>query len=169
MASSLRPRTCTFVREGGRSVFGPSLCRRPALTGPSRRQGAVYCNAKSKDALRRSFDSEDELNNELADELLAVADPQRLKKLAQHFELAWKIGRPGRPRTCDCCQGRKEEECHWCHGTGYLMVGGQVIPSTPARTNHCPVCKGKGVTQCGRCRGTGFRATWLPADSDLLP
>lgn len=28
---------------------------------------------------------------------------------------------PGRPQTCDCCKGRKEEECNWCHSTGALL------------------------------------------------
>lgn len=130
----------------------------------------MRCQAKTGDTLRRSFDSEDDLDKDLADELRAVADPERAQKLARHFELAWKISnRPGKPQRCDCCHGSKEEECHWCHGTGYLMVGNQMFPSTSNHINNCPVCKGKGYISCERCRGTGFRATWLPSDTDLLP
>ncbi|PNH04665.1 hypothetical protein TSOC_009157 [Tetrabaena socialis] len=61
----------------------------------------------SKDGtVRRSFDSEDEMDSELAGELQAVADPERLKKLAQHFELAWKIN-------------RGFVKCGRCRGTGF--------------------------------------------------
>ncbi|GLC72811.1 hypothetical protein PLESTF_001295800 [Pleodorina starrii] len=170
MCASVRllpARTCG-VLVGGHLSASLVPCRAAMLAGRSKRR-AVCQPAKSKDTIRQSFDSEDELDGDLAQELQAVADPERLKKLARHFELAWKISRPGRPKTCDCCQGTKEAECQWCHGTGYLMVGSQVYPSTPTHTNNCPVCKGKGYISCERCRGTGFRANWLPSDSDLLP
>ncbi|PNW88817.1 hypothetical protein CHLRE_01g045650v5 [Chlamydomonas reinhardtii] len=162
----------TLLGQGTRGTTA-SICSSrlvPTLAAGALRPGHLSaCRAKSKDVLAKSFDSEDELDGDLANELQRVADPERLKKLAQHFELAWKIARPGRPQTCDCCKGRKEEECNWCHSTGYLMVGSQVFPSTPTHTNNCPVCKGKGYIKCERCRGTGFRANWLPSDSDLLP
>ncbi|GIL85263.1 hypothetical protein Vretimale_10765 [Volvox reticuliferus] len=164
----LRPARPCGALFGGHLANGLVSCRTAVLACPSVRR-AVWRPAKSKDTLRQSFDSEDELDGDLANELQTVADPQRLQKLARHFELAWKISRPGRPMTCDCCNGRKEEECQWCHGTGYLMVGSQVYLSTPTHTNNCPVCKGKGYLKCERCRGTGFRANWLSSDSHLLP
>ncbi|KAG2501377.1 hypothetical protein HYH03_001165 [Edaphochlamys debaryana] len=163
-----------LTASSAQRVACPTLppCLRLAPAGSVGRHGSagVSCRARSKDQLRQSFDSEDELDKELATELNAVVDPDRLQKLAKHFELAWKINRPGRPQTCDCCQGRKEEECNWCHGTGYLMVGEQMFPSTPTHTNNCPVCKGKGYCKCERCRGTGFRANWLPTvENKLMP
>lgn len=53
----------------------------------------MACQAKGNGAerLRRSFDSEDDLDTSMAAELAVAADPAKLRKMAQHFELAWKI------------------------------------------------------------------------------
>ena len=67
-----------------------------------------------------------------------------------------------KPTPCSTCRGSGEEECQWCHGTGFMMVGDQMFNSTASSAGGCPVCKGKGACKCEKCVGTGWRAVWLP-------
>lgn len=53
---------------------------------------------------------EDDLDKDLADELRAVADPERAQKLARHFELAWKISNRASARAGDL--GLEVLRCH---------------------------------------------------------
>ncbi len=53
---------------------------------------------------------EDDLDKDLADELRAVADPQRAQKLARHFELAWKISNRVSVGAGEC--GLEVLKCH---------------------------------------------------------
>jgi hypothetical protein len=47
----------------------------------------------------KSFDAEDELDKDLAEELSRFKSPDAWNKMAQHLDLVWKIGRV---RAC-CC------------------------------------------------------------------
>lgn len=114
--------------------------------------------------LRRSFESDDELDAEIAEELNNVHDPNRFKKLQERLDLIWRIGRSKRPETCQDCQGEKSKECNWCHGTGVLMIGDQLFCSLSTHSSSCPVCRGQGYVPCQECRGTGKRAKWLNTD-----
>lgn len=112
-------------------------------------------------AANNSFDADEELDTDLAEELSRFRTPDTWNKVAQHLDLAWSIGRGrGKRSMCGCCQGTGEEECSWCHGTGALMVGDTLFRSADGGS-HCPVCKGKGYTPCENCRGTGYRASWM--------
>lgn len=68
---------------------------RTLLAAPAPRPGAlVCCSAAAKQPPRNnnsSFDSEDELDRDLAGELQNKADPERAKRAAQHLNLAWSI------------------------------------------------------------------------------
>ncbi|KAF8065923.1 hypothetical protein HT031_002984 [Scenedesmus sp. PABB004] len=117
--------------------------------------------ARAKPLNNNSFDAEDDLDSELAEELSRFRGREAWSQVAQHLDLVWKVGRSrGSRATCTCCQGSGEEECAWCHGTGALMVGDTLFRSAAGGSN-CPVCKGKGHVACENCRGTGYRAAWL--------
>lgn len=108
-----------------------------------------------------SFDAEDDLDTDLAEELSRFRSPDRWNQVAQHLDLVWKVGRArGKRSVCTCCHGSGEEECAWCHGTGAMMVGDTLFRG-PNGASHCPVCKGKGYVPCDNCKGTGYRATWM--------
>eukprot|EP00879_Flechtneria_rotunda_P001830 GHRR01001996.1.p1 GENE.GHRR01001996.1~~GHRR01001996.1.p1 ORF type:complete len:165 (+),score=4.74 GHRR01001996.1:193-687(+) len=109
----------------------------------------------------QSFDSQDELDTDLAEELSRFRSSDAWNGVAKRLDLVWNIGRARAKRSvCSCCQGSGEEECSWCRGTGVMMVGDTVFRSADGH-NHCPICKGKGYLACENCRGTGYRASWL--------
>ncbi len=56
---------------------------------------------------------------------------------------------PGKKKAeaCETCSGTKEIECNWCHGTGILTLGDQIIRADGIKAGQCPVCKG----QVGTC------------------
>eukprot|EP00878_Enallax_costatus_P011043 GHUV01011533.1.p1 GENE.GHUV01011533.1~~GHUV01011533.1.p1 ORF type:complete len:166 (+),score=9.81 GHUV01011533.1:236-733(+) len=111
-----------------------------------------------------SFDADDELDNDLANELAKFRSHEAWERMASHLDLVWKVGRSrGKRSECGCCNGTGLEECHWCHGTGAMMVGDRLFRSADG-ASHCPICKGKGYTSCENCRGTGYRASWLGPD-----
>mmetsp|Transcript_59318 Transcript_59318/g.120581 ORF Transcript_59318/g.120581 Transcript_59318/m.120581 type:complete len:153 (-) Transcript_59318:171-629(-) len=114
-----------------------------------------------------SFDSEDDLDRGLAEELDRLVHPEKMQQLASHLDLMWKIGgakKRDRPQVCSSCSGSGECECPWCHGTGVLTLGDSLVCSTTNHASKCPVCKSAGYTKCENCRGTGFRAGWLESD-----
>lgn len=149
------PRACAPVAAARWHQRQP---RRSLARAASAAQGSDAASA-------RSFDGEDDLDYGPAAELSAAADPERLQKMARRLELVWQIARTGRPQACDCCKGQKEVECEWCHATGYLTVGDQVLTSNSLHSSTCPVCRGTGYCKCENCRGTGFRAAWLGSSS----
>mmetsp|Transcript_5187 Transcript_5187/g.11312 ORF Transcript_5187/g.11312 Transcript_5187/m.11312 type:complete len:163 (-) Transcript_5187:1596-2084(-) len=108
-----------------------------------------------------SFDSEDDLDRSLNDELNARATPERMRRMAEHLDLVWKIRKTRSAEACSECKGAREKECDWCHGTGVMTVGDTLFCSTSTHSSKCPVCRGTGYCQCNHCRGTGFRAKWL--------
>lgn len=59
--------------------------------------------------------------------------------------------------TCSVCQGEGSNLCKFCKGTGFLMLGDELIGTS----NDCPVCNGTGETPCKMCRGSGMIARWV--------
>ena len=47
--------------------------------------------------------------------------------------------------------------CEYCKGTGFLMLGNDLIGTN----NICTVCSGTGEKFCNTCAGTGNIANWL--------
>ena len=62
------------------------------------------------------------------------------------------LGEPAIP-TCD---GEGVIPCRFCGGTGFLMLGQDLIGTN----NDCPVCKGSGHEECKECMGAGSIALW---------
>ncbi|GAA0166085.1 hypothetical protein LIER_21325 [Lithospermum erythrorhizon] len=80
---------------------------------------------------------------------------------AQRIERAWLIAEQPRPITCSSCDSNGHVECQWCRGTGFFIIGDNMLCEVPSRNTTCVICAGKGATRCSDCKGTGFRAKWL--------
>jgi len=57
---------------------------------------------------------------------------------------------------CPLCIGEKVLICKYCRGTGFLIMGDELIGTG----NNCTICMGKGETECKRCMGSGYIAKW---------
>ena len=85
----------------------------------------------------------------------------------KHLELIWKIreemdecdvskgGICG--GECNECNGDGDIVCNYCGGTGFFMLGDDLIGTN----NDCPVCKGTGMTECKKCMGAGYIVEWI--------
>lgn len=60
--------------------------------------------------------------------------------------------------ACPACQGTGSVLCRFCSGTGFFIIGDDLI----GQSNDCPVCGGKGGERCVPCQGTGAVAVWGP-------
>ena len=58
---------------------------------------------------------------------------------------------------CSSCKGEKTEICQCCQGTGFLMLGSEMIGTG----NNCSYCSGRGEIECKECKGTGYIAKWM--------
>ncbi|XP_021746388.1 uncharacterized protein LOC110712235 [Chenopodium quinoa] len=80
---------------------------------------------------------------------------------ADRIEQAWLISQQPTPIACSSCNSNGCVECKWCAGTGFFIIGDNMLCEVPSRNTTCVICAGEGSTQCGDCQGTGFRAKWL--------
>ncbi|XP_051137487.1 uncharacterized protein LOC127255793 [Andrographis paniculata] len=80
---------------------------------------------------------------------------------AQRIERAWLISQQPRPVACSSCDSKGHVECQWCRGTGFFILGDNMLCQVPSRNSTCVICSGKGSTFCSNCKGTGYRAKWL--------
>ncbi|XP_038712794.1 uncharacterized protein LOC120006724 [Tripterygium wilfordii] len=79
----------------------------------------------------------------------------------KRMEQAWLISEQPRPVACSSCNSNGHVECKWCGGTGFFILGDNMLCQVPSRNTSCVICAGKGSTCCSDCKGTGFRAKWL--------
>lgn len=80
---------------------------------------------------------------------------------ARRTEQAWLISQQPRPVACLSCNSSGHVECKWCRGTGFFILGDNMLCQVPSRNSSCVICSGKGSMRCSDCKGTGFRAKWL--------
>ncbi|KAK1323068.1 hypothetical protein QJS10_CPA02g01372 [Acorus calamus] len=80
---------------------------------------------------------------------------------AKRIEQAWVISQQPRPVACSSCNSNGYIECKWCRGTGFFILGDNMLCEVPSRNTTCVICAGKGSACCSDCKGTGFRAKWL--------
>ncbi|KAL8101829.1 uncharacterized protein LOC141682874 [Apium graveolens] len=80
---------------------------------------------------------------------------------AKRMERAWLISKQPRPVSCSSCESNGHVDCKWCGGTGFFIIGDNMLCQVPSRNTSCVICAGKGSTKCSDCKGTGFRAKWL--------
>ncbi|KAL9400468.1 hypothetical protein Peur_009429 [Populus x canadensis] len=81
--------------------------------------------------------------------------------IAKRMEQAWLISQQPRPVSCTSCDSNGHVECQWCRGTGFFILGDNMLCQVPSRNTTCVICAGKGSMRCSDCKGTGFRAKWL--------
>ncbi|KAK7321549.1 hypothetical protein VNO77_32309 [Canavalia gladiata] len=79
----------------------------------------------------------------------------------RRMEQAWLISKQPRPIVCTSCNSKGHTECKWCGGTGFFIIGDNMLCEVPSRNTSCVICSGKGSMCCSDCQGTGFRAKWL--------
>ncbi|CAN1184898.1 hypothetical protein LINPERPRIM_LOCUS39280 [Linum perenne] len=99
----------------------------------------------------------------------AVDSYENSSDFTKRMEQAWLISKQPRPVACTCCESNGHIECQWCRGTGFFILGDNMLCQVPSRNTTCVICAGKGSMRCGDCKGTGFRAKWLgePPKSQL--
>ena len=83
-SSSNRRLLTATPRHGGQAILAAGRQQRSRVL-------RLVCAASS--AAGRSFDSDEEMDFELSAELANVSHADRLKKVAEHLDLAWKITR----------------------------------------------------------------------------
>lgn len=84
----------------------------------------------------------------------------------KHLELIWQIREHMDmcdvtkeelcKHICKSCDGEREVPCRFCAGTGFLMLGNDLIGTN----NDCPVCNGTGYEECKDCMGAGYIVDW---------
>ncbi|CAN4075744.1 unnamed protein product [Withania somnifera] len=79
----------------------------------------------------------------------------------QRIEKAWLISKQPRPIICSTCDSNGLVDCKWCGGTGFFILGDNMLCQVPSRNTSCVICAGKGSVCCTDCKGTGHRAKWL--------
>ncbi|PKU59479.1 protein PHOTOSYSTEM I ASSEMBLY 2, chloroplastic [Dendrobium catenatum] len=91
----------------------------------------------------------------------AVDSYENSSDFVKRMEQAWLISQQPRPVACSSCASKGCVECKWCGGTGFFVIGNNVLCEVPSRNTSCVICAGKGSVCCADCKGTGFRAKWL--------
>ncbi|KAG8050164.1 hypothetical protein GUJ93_ZPchr0009g1528 [Zizania palustris] len=90
-----------------------------------------------------------------------IDSPGSSSDFAKRMERAWLISQQPRPISCSTCQSAGHVECKWCTGTGFFILGNNMLCEVPSKNTKCVICSGKGFATCADCKGTGFRAKWL--------
>ncbi|KAF3330532.1 hypothetical protein FCM35_KLT03886 [Carex littledalei] len=91
----------------------------------------------------------------------SVDSSENSSGFAKRIERAWLISQQPRPIACSSCESKGYKECEWCRGTGFFILGNNMLCEVPSRNTTCVICSGKGNACCADCKGTGFRAKWL--------
>ncbi|XP_010429481.1 PREDICTED: uncharacterized protein LOC104713951 [Camelina sativa] len=91
----------------------------------------------------------------------AVDSPESSSNFAKRMDQAWIISQQPSPVGCSSCNSKGHVECKWCAGTGFFILGDNMLCQVPSRNTSCVICSGQGSACCRDCKGTGFRAKWL--------
>ncbi|KAJ6361231.1 hypothetical protein OIU78_001800 [Salix suchowensis] len=77
---------------------------------------------------------------------------------SKRMEQAWLISQQPRPVSCTSCDSNGHVECQWCRGTGFFILGDNMLCQVPSRNTTCVICAGKGSMRCSDCKGTVQRS-----------
>lgn len=47
------------------------------------------------------------------------------------------------PVVCSSCDSNGHVECKWCNGTGFFIIGDNMLCEIPSRNTTCVICSGK--------------------------
>ncbi|KAK1430722.1 hypothetical protein QVD17_13672 [Tagetes erecta] len=92
---------------------------------------------------------------------MVESSPENSSNFIKRMEQAWLISQQPTPVACSSCDSNGLVDCKWCGGTGFFILGDNMLCQVPSRNSSCVICAGKGSTSCSDCKGTGFRAKWL--------
>eukprot|EP00250_Pteridium_aquilinum_P001412 c11607_g1_i2 orf=539-1015(-) len=95
-----------------------------------------------------------------------VVDPSdsahgSVDQFTARMEKAWLISKQPRPVQCVSCKAEGVADCQWCKGTGFFILGDNMLCEVPSRNTTCLICLGRGSVPCKDCKGTGYIARWL--------
>lgn len=48
-----------------------------------------------------------------------------------------------RPVACSSCNSNGHIECKWCAGTGFFVLGDNMLCQVPSKSTSCVICTGK--------------------------
>ncbi|KAK4756566.1 hypothetical protein SAY87_006693 [Trapa incisa] len=63
----------------------------------------------------------------------------------KRMEQAWLISQQPKPISCNSCDSRGHVDCKWCGGTGFFILGDNMLCQVPSRNTSCVICTGKTV------------------------
>lgn len=52
-------------------------------------------------------------------------------------------GQQPQPIVCSSCESNGYIECKWCRGTGFFILGNNMLCEVPSRNTTCVICEGK--------------------------
>ncbi|KAL5189956.1 Lariat debranching enzyme [Glycine soja] len=61
----------------------------------------------------------------------------------RRIERAWLISKQPGPIVCSSCDSKGHIECKWCAGTGFFILGDNMLCEVPSRNTTCIICTGK--------------------------
>ncbi|XP_048228348.1 uncharacterized protein LOC8274153 [Ricinus communis] len=61
----------------------------------------------------------------------------------KRMEQAWLISQQPRPVGCTSCNSNGHVDCKWCAGTGFFILGDNILCQVPSRNTTCVICAGK--------------------------
>ncbi|CAL0327165.1 unnamed protein product [Lupinus luteus] len=116
--------------------------------------GSLFLNSKS-------MYHSNSPNNKVSTFRVRVSMIDSSSDFTKRTEQAWLISQQPSPIACSSCNSKGYIECKWCGGTGFFILGDNMLCEVPSRNTSCKICVGKGSMCCSNCQGTGFRAKWL--------
>nr|XP_028962561.1 uncharacterized protein LOC103440563 isoform X3 [Malus domestica] len=73
----------------------------------------------------------------------AVDSYEGSSNFANRMEKAWLISKQPRPIACSSCNSNGHIECKWCAGTGFFILGDNMLCQVSSKSTSCVICTGK--------------------------
>ncbi|CAI9094706.1 OLC1v1030491C2 [Oldenlandia corymbosa var. corymbosa] len=73
----------------------------------------------------------------------AVDSYESSSNFINRMERAWLISQQPRPVACASCDSNGHVDCPWCNGTGFFILGDNMLCQVPSKNTTCIICAGK--------------------------
>ncbi|KAE8731656.1 protein ASPARTIC PROTEASE IN GUARD CELL 1-like [Hibiscus syriacus] len=144
---------------------GCAICYRPVIVGKSiDEKGMSFVSTNRLDfgaVIGKTVSARSKGSRVLTVRASAVDSYESSSDFVKRMEKAWAISQQPRPIVCSSCDSKGNVECQWCRGTGFFILGDNMLCQVPSRNTSCVICAGEGSKCCSDCQGTGFRAKWM--------
>ncbi|KAJ9702775.1 hypothetical protein PVL29_004486 [Vitis rotundifolia] len=115
-------------------------CCRPAILGKSKEGVSNGVVLKPPG----SISSSRSMNSRVFGVRASMVDSyESSSNFAKRMEQAWLISQQPRPVSCTSCETKGHVECKWCRGTGFFILGDNMLCQVPSRNTSCVICAGK--------------------------